>query len=250
MLAWLWLVGLLPLSVCGQTDNEVCGYRFTTGVDSNVWEDLSLHLSYVNPQFDYFEFFIGEDRVQGLSLSPQGVIYVNNQYATLDTAVRPFDSVGFLSRAPLLAPVGCRSDVNVTACRSGLKNEEGDSVYVIELELRIGAGDTSSYRLVQVQLRSSDNSITFVYGELWDTLSVYMQLGMAITPTEYIVINQMNHSAAASDTNALQGRGWPGGWRYYRFEPACAIPKGIQVKTLTTTSARVSWLGDGQYWFA
>ena len=248
---WAVLVWLAGVRVCAQTGDGLYGYRYYTGVDSSMWEyptSVTTGASGNLPIIDGFDFYFWGERVWLMSLSSHGLIYINHSFVSEFAVDTLFSSALYLSRAPFLAPVGNSGDVSVSSWRNWQSGDEGSRVYVLELELQVGYGDTQSYRLAQVQLREEDQSVTFVYGELWDTNEVDMMLGLAGSDTEFVVVDQRTNTADVVGTNDLGWRGWPGAWRYYRFMPECMFPHTLWVNMLTTTSARVGWRGHGRFW--
>ena len=248
----LWLMLVLSAGVrgYGQTNMPVSGYYFSTGVDSSMWEDYPSYI-YMGmdsnvPAISGFDFYFGRGFVSEMSLSRHGLIYIDNSFAGENTTDTLFSDSASLSQAPFMAPVGNSSDITISTWRSWQREGPDGKVYVLELTIQVGYGDTMSFRQMQVQLRE-DKSVTFVYAMLPDSNVVDIQLGLAVSPTEIVAIDQLTHTVS-SVAPPLQGRGWPGEWRYYRFDPDCDIPDSLSVDMVTTTTMRARWNGTGTYW--
>ena len=234
--------------IYAQTDSCIYGYQFTTGVDTSqwincdTWDNATANGYSLISNYDigfYFEFFGQSRRV--IRVSPSGSVYLGTSFYQ-EYMYYPAFSLQNLGQTPLLRPLGLSLSTNGGGyCRCKLLGVADSHLFVLDYAV------SSSSRRMQVQLREWDNSITFLYGEMTDNLQRDMQIGMAGTQTEYIVVDQLTHTATDVAFNDNQVRGWPGQGRYYKFTPVCTPPPRLFFEPLTTNSVRVSWKGVGHY---
>ena len=177
-------------------------------------------------------------------MSPSGSVYLGTSFYQ-EYMYYPAFSLQNLGHTPFLRPLGLpQSMISMAYRRCKLLGVADSHLFV--LEYAMGSSGSLSRRM-QVQLREWDNSVTFLYGEMTDSLQVDMQIGIAGTQTEYIVVDQLTHTATDEAFNDTQVRGWPGQGRYYKFTPVCTPPPLLFIEPLTANSVRVSWEGVGHY---
>ena len=251
--ACLLLTCLVGNEICAQTSDYICGYQITTGVDSSqwihsdTWDNASAYsngyhyLTNYDIGFD-FDFFGQSWREITVSNSGSGSVYFGRGYYN-EYFYYPAFSPQNLVNSPLLRPLGLsQSMISIAYCRCKLLGVADSHLFVLDYAL---GSSSSPSRRMQVQLREWDNSVTFLYGEMIGLHQYDMQIGVVCTPTEYIVIDQLTHTATGEAINDNQTRGWPGQGRYYKFTPVCTPPPHILFEPLTTSSVRVSWKGVG-----
>ena len=248
---WLLLGGLAGVRVCAQSDSYIYGYQFTTGVDTSMWIDCNTwdnatsygysSLSNYNIGFD-FELF--GQLMRFVTVSQSGSVYIGPSGYQEYLYFSSFSPQN-LAYVPVLRPMGLSMSTSGGGYRRCKLLGVADS-HLFVLEYALGSSNSPSRRM-QVQLREWDNSVTFLYGEKTDGILYDMQIGIAGTPTEYIVVDQLTHTATDEAFNDTQVRGWPGQGRYYKFTPVCTPPPRLFFEPLTTNSVRVSWKGVGHY---
>ena len=251
---WLLLGGLAGVRVCAQSDSYIYGYQFTTGVDTSMWIDCNTwdnatsygysSLSNYNIGFD-FEM-LGQ-LVRFITVSPSGSVYTGSTSGYSEHYGRPPFDLQNLAYVPVLRPMGLSLStyVNNGYRRCKLLGEPDSHLFVLDY---FAGPQNYPTCCMQVQFREEDNSITFLYGEVTGNVPTDIQIGIAGTQTEYIIVDQLTHTATDEIINGSEVRGWPGQGRYYKFTPVCTAPPRIMFDPLTATSVRVSWNGVGRYW--
>ena len=249
--ACLLLTSFVGNRIFAQTDSYIYGYQFTTGMDTSqwincdTWDNATANGYSLISNYDigfYFEFFGQSRRV--IKVSPSGSVYLGTSFYQ-EYMYYPAFSLQNLGHTPFLRPLGLpQSMISMAYRRCKLLGVADSHLFV--LEYAMGSSGSLSRRM-QVQLREWDNSVTFLDGEMTDSLQVDMQIGIAGTQTEYIVVDQLTHTATDEAFNDTQVRGWPGQGRYYKFTPVCTPPPLLFIEPLTANSVRVSWEGVGHY---
>ena len=252
---WLTVCFLLACMVgnkmYAQADSYIYDYQFTTGVDTSQWIDCDTwdnatfygysSISNYDIGFD-FDFFGQSIRL--INVSYFGSVYLESEYFN-EHFNYPSFSPQNLVNAPLLRPLGLsQSMISIAYRRCKLLGVADSHLFVLDYVM---GSSSSPSRRMQVQLREWDNSVTFLYGEMTDGIQYDMQIGIAGTPTKYIVVDQLTHTATDEALNDNQVRGWPGQGRYYKFTPVCTPPPRLFFETLTSNSVRVSWSDVGRY---
>ena len=248
--ACLLLTCLVGNEIYAQTSDYIYGYQITTGVDTsqwihcNTWDNSTYYgyssISGYDIGFD-FAFFGQLRRV--ITVSPSGTVYLGTAYYQ-EYMYYPAFSPQNLGHTPFLRPLGLpQSMISMAYCRCKLLGVADSHLFVLDYAV---ASPSSSCHM-QVQLREWDNSVTFLYGEIANNLQQDMQIGIAGTPTEYIIVDQLAHTATDEAFSDNQVRGWPGRGRYYMFTPVCTPPPRMFFEPLTANSVRVSWNGVGHY---
>ncbi len=249
--ACLLITCLVGNKIYAQTSDCIYGYQITTGVDTSQWihcdawdNAMYYGYSYISGYDIGFDFaFFGQLR-RVITESYSGSVYWGTGY-NQEYWYYPAFSPRNLGPIPFLRPLGfSQSMISIAYCRCKLLGVADSHLFVLDYAL--GSSNSPSRRM-QVQLREWDNSVTFLYGEKTDGILYDMQIGIAGTPTEYIVVDQLTHTATDEAFNDTQVRGWPGQGRYYKFTPVCTPPPRLFFEPLTTNSVRVSWEGVGHY---
>ena len=247
--ACLLLTCLVGNKIYAQTSDYIYGYQITTGVDTSqwihcdTWDNATLYGYGTISSYDIgFDFDFWGQLIKYITISTSGSVYLGIAYYQ-EYLYYPSFSPQNLVHTPFLRPLGLsQSMISMAYCRCKLLGVADSHLFVLEYAL---GSSSSPSRRMQVQLREWDNSVTFLYGEMTDSLQFDMQIGVAGTPTEFIVVDQLTHTATYETFNDNQVRGWPGHGRYYKFTPVCTPPPRLFFETLTTNSVRVSWKGVG-----
>ena len=238
-------------------------YDFNTGVDASLWQDMSgattLSLSgddnaYTSLTPIGFNFVLAGSSYQNWTVNTNGTIRLGDTPVYGSYYSTPLGS-NLSHNLPKIVVLGC--DGYIVSGTGYVKyklvgNTTATRMLVIEYRLSTYSNSTRPYPVtVQVQLRQSDNSITYVFGEppVMVPATAY-QMGVAASATDIVAFNTSNHTASflTEPTSVTNSGVWPEQYRYYRLSinpAACYMTSGLEVGNVTETSATVSWATDG-----
>ena len=211
------------------------GYEFSTGVDSSLWYSMGVPS---NPQnivgntyFPLpFPFAMVDVDYNGVYVSPDGTMtFVSHpdslsspsQYFPLDTQMMDHKNKYLFAY---------RNALQAGYVQTTVVNPDSVGKRVMVFQLRAGVRSETGYtRIWQVHLHEEDYSITFVYGQVTDSMLMVAGIGMMMGNGHMLHVNQRNHTATSS-RNVLNNTSWPGQYRYYHFVPSgtyCPPPIGL-----------------------
>ena len=243
----------------GQSLNDA--YVFTTGVDASLWKDMSdattLNLS--GDDYAYttlipigFGFNLAGNIYQNWTVNTNGNIRLGDVAISGSSYSTPFGSTNLANNLPKIVVLGC--DGYIVSGTGYVKYKLfgttiATRMLVIEYRLSTYTSSTRNYPVtVQVQLKQSDNSITYVFGTPPSIApGTSYQMGVAASTTDLVTFNTSTHTATflTGYTSTTNSNGiWPEQNRYYKLaiDPtACYMNSGLQAVDVTETSATIQW---------
>ena len=223
------------------------GYVFTTGLNSQLWCDMSGRTStdvgYHNLPFPVFVY----DRFFYRQFVTGGPIVFNNvnpytPYPSFpdmeprrwyDTVEQIMAVYGFHN----LSSGNGQSQVKIKCINP---DSVGHRVLVVEQSRVKGCISDP----LQVQLREDDHSVTIVYGEQQFPIDGASAVGMMFDTNRVAYIDQENHTVSPT-YDGVERAAWPGQFRYYRFVPEDSLCPDPVLKvrgvSLTSDRTRLIW---------
>lgn len=202
------------------------GYRFTTGVDQNLWMTGTGQSAVCNSYAHFnmpwgYQFF--DSIYSQYTISTNGRVMLGNSHEMpYIQAWCNFDSSNGIW-------VGRLSSV----MSSGARN------HVIELRGQMGYA--AAYRQWEIFFNEEDASFTLIYGTVSDSYTAAVPIEIHFDDSTMIAVDPRTHTAGTTPLSDLSDVGWPGSYRYYKFTPECHLPKTFAVDSLGSAMARLKW---------
>lgn len=259
--AWLFTLLLLTPLARGQSLNDA--YEFTTGVNASLWEDMTgattLNLSRDDRAYTSlipigFNFNLAGTTYQNWTVNTNGCIRLGDIPVGTSYYTKPFSEANASQNLPKIVVLGCDGYIEPDEGYVKYKlfgTTEATRKLVIEYRNSTFTAASRNYPVtVQVQLKESDRSITYVFGEVPEVLpAVNYQMGVASGVNDIVLFNTTNHTAdfltEAPPISVYNPSGtWPEQNRYYKltYNPnLCFFPGEITLENIDTTHATVRW---------
>ena len=241
------IVGVVLLLSVGSVEGQtVGGYRFSTGVDSTLWVDMTdAHLYTTDTSQGLqpllgmgFEYYFCGAFYHRFTVDYRGVLYLDRRGRNI------YPSQIFANGAtPFFAPYLSSANIYANEVYWKVVGTSGNHTFVVEINM---AFDESVFRTIQIQLSERDGGVLYLYGARGD---VYSQSNFWIAfkgadGTIACISNGHNVSSEVRQWSA-GFTDWPGESRYYRFVPdslsCCGYPKNVEVLNVTDEQACISW---------
>ena len=236
-------------------------YRFATGVDSNLWIELSssaIHVTAIEGEDDEasnlmdigFTFnFAGENYTQ-FSCNSNGRVRLGSTVCSYYWT-QPFMTLTDPSYndLPFLTAFGMDNTLGASGSyvKFELTGTAPERILVIEYYTPSEYDEYADMVKYQIQLLEDSSKVRFVYGTTAASYYDSYQIGIAATASDYLMISPTAHAVNNSNTNTTYSS-WPGLYRYYEltpFIPSCPRPSGLTVEHVTADSVTLSWSPGG-----
>ena len=238
------------------------GYRFTSGVSSQLWYDMSSATGvssefysfpfpvFLNDRFHYRQFccYAGP-----LLLTAKNPYCFHLEFPHLDCTehVNGYLHGQFVSRELYLYNSAEMCGVYGHLCKRDAYNypnilikvkcvntdSVGHRVFVAQQSNQITPYVGNNW---QIQMREDDHSVTLVYGEPFFENDSAARIGLLLDTNHLMVVNQDSHTVSPQYDGVVR-RAWPGHFRYYSFVPVdtlCPHPvlstRGVSLSTNAT----------------
>ena len=259
---FILLVGLITVQI-GMCQSLYNDYDFSTGINSSLWKDMTdatqIPLSGDDQAYTTltpigFNFTLANVTYQNWTINTNGTIRLGNTAITSYSYSSPLGS-NVANNTPKIVVLGC--DGYITSGTGYIKyklfgSTTATRMLVIEYRLSTYATATRNYPVtVQIHIKESDRSITYVFGEPPTTApAAQYQMGVVASSTDLVAFNTTTHTATflqGSTTSANAAGTWPEQHRYYKlvYNPSsCAKPDTAYADNVTATSATIHWNGN------
>ena len=166
------IVGVVLLLSVGSVEGQtVGGYRFSTGVDSTLWVDMTdAHLYTTDTSQGLqpllgmgFEYYFCGAFYHRFTVDYRGVLYLDRRGRDI------YPSQIFANGAtPFFAPYLSSANIYANEVYWKVVGTRGNHTFVVEINM---AFDESVSRTIQIQLSERDGGVLYLYGARGDVYS-------------------------------------------------------------------------------